>query len=84
MKMQKSQYPEIDLTGVLPNRLTTGDAEELALYIERYKALQKTIHVYQAVVRFLKNGKLTVEEIAECLNLPPKWILNIQKDLIIA
>jgi predicted transcriptional regulator len=78
---KKNNLIEVDLSGVLPKRMNVEEADALADYIASYKSLQKTINVYQAVVRFLKNGKLTVEEIADCLSLPKSWIQLIQKEL---
>jgi predicted transcriptional regulator len=78
---KKNSLIEVDVSGVLPTRMNAVEAEALADYIASYKSLQKTINVYQAVVRFLKNGKLTVEEIADCLSLPKSWIQLIQREL---
>jgi predicted transcriptional regulator len=78
---KKNNLIEVDVSGVLPTRMNAVEAEALADYIASYKSLQKTINVYQAVVRFLKNGKLTVEEIADCLSLPKSWIQLIQREL---
>ncbi|MEY4933968.1 MAG: hypothetical protein RIS64_327 [Bacteroidota bacterium] len=78
---KKNSLIEIDISGVLLTRINSVEAEALADYITSYKSLQKTINVYQAVVQFLKNGKLTVEEIADCLSLPKSWIQLIQREL---
>ena len=69
---------EVDLTGILPAELDALEAEELAIYINSYKLLQKPIHVYQVIRRFLQSEKLSVEEIALCLNMPKSVVQKIQ------
>jgi hypothetical protein len=62
---------ENDLELYVENRpLTTNEEEILLQHIEAYKAQKYN----NAIIRLLKNGKLTVEEIADCLEIPAKHL----------
>ena len=60
--------------------LTTTEEEVLLQHIEAYKA-QK---LNNSIIRLLQNGKLTVDEIANCLEIPKFYILQIQDRLLAA
>jgi hypothetical protein len=59
---------------------TTTEEEALLQHIEAYKA-QK---LNNSIIRLLQNGKLTVDEIANCLEIPKFYILQIQDRLLAA
>lgn len=72
---------ENELELYVENRpLTTIEEEILSQHIEAYKAQKYN----NAIIRLLKNGKLTVEEIADCLEIPKFHILQIQDRLMAA
>ena len=53
---------------------------EITDFIENYKSLPPT-NTQQIISYLLKNGKLTIEEIAECLNLPVNQIAQKQLEI---
>ena len=81
MKKATVQYDEIDLTGVIPTRLSLEDITEITQFIERQKAPQKPYDVQQIIIRLLENGKLSVEEIASCLNISLNQILVLKSKI---
>jgi DNA-directed RNA polymerase specialized sigma subunit len=81
MKNNHSKYDDLDLTGIIPHELTPEEAEEISQYIERHKAQQKPYDVQQTIVHLLKSGKLSIGEIAECLNVSISRIMAIQADI---
>ena len=81
MKNKHSKYDDIDLTGIIPYELTPDEAEEISQFIEHHKAQHKPFDINQIIVELLKNGKLSVGEIAECLNVSISQILVVKSDL---
>jgi DNA-binding CsgD family transcriptional regulator len=81
MKKATAQYDEIDLTGVVPTRLSAEDVTEINQFIKHQKAQQKPYDVQQIVIRLLKNGKLSVEEIAACLNISLNQIMALESKI---
>jgi hypothetical protein len=72
---------ENDIELYVENRSFTSTEEAALLqHIEAYKA-QK---LNNSIIRLLQNGKLTVEEIAVCLEIPTFYILQIQNRLVAA
>jgi hypothetical protein len=72
---------ENELELYVENRPLTLKEEEILLqHIETYKAQKYN----NAIIRLLQNGKLTVEEIADCLEIPTFHILQIQDRLMAA
>ena len=72
---------ENDIELYVENRpLTTKEEVMLLQHIETYKANKYN----NTIIRLLQNGKLTVEEIAECLEIPKFYILQIQDKLLAA
>ena len=70
-----------DIELYVENRpLTTKEEVLLLQHIETYKAKKYN----NTIIRLLQTGKLTVEEIAECLEIPKFYILEIQDKLITA
>ena len=66
---------EKDIELYVENRpLTTKEEVMLLQHIETYKAKKYN----DTIMRLLKTGKLTVEEIADCLEIPKFYILQIQ------
>jgi hypothetical protein len=80
MKNNHSKYDDIDLTGIIQHELTPEEAEEISQYIELHRAQQKPYDVHQTIVHLLKNGKFSIVEIAECLNVPISQIMAIKAD----
>jgi predicted DNA-binding ArsR family transcriptional regulator len=72
---------ENDLELYVENRpLTTFEEDLLLNHIEAYKAKKYN----NAITRLLQNGKLTVDEISDCLEISKIYILQIQQRLIAA
>jgi hypothetical protein len=72
---------ENDIELYVENRSFTSTEEAALLqHIEVCKA-QK---LNNSIIRLLQNGKLTVEEIAVCLEIPKFYILQIQNRLVAA
>ncbi len=81
MKNKESQYEDIDLTGVVPHQLSAQEVEVVYDFIEQEKAKQTPFDLKVSIIRLLKNGKLSVGEIAECLNVSISRILVIRAEL---
>jgi hypothetical protein len=72
---------ENDIEIYVENRpLSNTEEEALLQHIEAYKA-QK---LNNSIVKLLQNGKLTIDEIADCLEIPKFYILQIQNGLMAA
>ncbi len=77
--MAEKLEKEIEL--YVENRpLTTTEEEALLQHIAACKA-QK---LHNSIIRLLQNGKLTVDEIAICLEIPKFYILQLQDRLLAA
>jgi hypothetical protein len=68
--MSQFPLPADPSLSVQPTRLTTADIEFLNRWVTQHKTDYQGSFIQQIVARLIQNGKLTLEEIALCVNLP--------------
>ncbi len=68
--MASFSLPADPSLSVQPTRLTAAEIEFLNRWVTQHKADYQMSFIQQIVTRLLQNGKLTLEEIALCVNLP--------------
>ena len=69
--------PDPDLT-VAPVESSDAEREFTSQFIAAHKAFANALSFQKIIINLLKSGKLTIEEIAQCLQVPKSLILTIQ------
>jgi hypothetical protein len=67
---------------VQPTRLTVAEIEFLNRWVTQHKADYQLSFIQQIVARLIQNGKLTLEEIALCVNLPLQRVQWMKQQLL--
>ena len=73
----KQLSPDPDLT-IAPTTSSETEKEFTAQYIAAHKAFASASSFPKIILNLLKSGKLTIEEIAQCLQVPKSIIQMIE------
>jgi hypothetical protein len=80
--MAQFPLPADPLLSVEPTRLTATEIDFLNRWVTQHKVDYQMSFLQQIVARLIQNGKLTLEEIALCVNLPIQRVQWMKQQLL--